>query len=215
MNPFKNKKKYIIVLFRNKKVVRVYRNTVRKGDVNDLWHELITEKRPVFTRQETNRGKLRTYELALIYPADKRAKPTYTRDTLGRTIEVQNESPKHRIKEIVPYWVEEKIYDYETKTHIRYHEFIELFTPVTDIAQIFKLNSKIVLQIDDNFRMFGNKNKFDCNRLFDILREDLLQKNCGNFMFVKDVTTVQRMGIYKMMEEKGFNRKILYRHYSY
>lgn len=215
MIPFKNKKRYIIVLFLNKTIIKVYHNTMRKGDVTEKWHELKTEKKPPYVRLENNRGKSRIYELALIYPADKRSKPTYTRDELGRNVEVQIESKKHRVKEIIPYWVEETVYDYETKKHLRYHEFLKIFTEVTEISQIFKLNNKIILQIDDKFRMFGNKNLFDCNRLFDLLREDLLNKNCGNFIYIKDVTTAQRINLYKLLEEKGFSKRVLYRHYSY
>lgn len=215
MNHFKKKKRYMIILFFNKKVIKVYHNTMRKRDVTEKWHELTTERVPRFLRMETNRGKDRVYELALIYPADKRSKPTYTRDHLGRNVEAQIESKKHRIKEIIPYWKEETIYDYESKKRLRYHDFLDIFAQVTDIAQIFKLNNKLVLQIDDNVRMFGNKNNNDCNRLFDILREDLLEKKCGNFIYVKDVTTVQRMKLYDMLTEKGFKRTTLYRHYSY
>lgn len=215
MYPFKNKKRYMIVLFRNKQVIKVFHNTMRKGDITDKWHELKTEKKPEFIRSNNNRGKERIYELALIYPQDKRSKPTYTRDSLGRNIEVKIESEKHRVKEIIPYWVEETIYDYETKKRLRFFQFIEIFSSVTEIAQIFKLNNKIVLQIDDKLRMFGNKNNNDSNRLFDLLREDLLEKKRGNFIYVKDVTTVQRMRLYNMLVEHGYNRKTLYRHYSY
>jgi len=214
---FKNKKRYMIVLFHNKKVINVYHNTMRKSDVMDKWYELKTEKKPLFCRSDTdNRGKPRIYELALIYPMDKRSKPIYTRDELGRNVEVKNISPKHRIRHIIPYWVEEQIYDYETKKHIRFHEFIKIFEPVTEISQIFKLNNKILLQTDDNFRMFGNKNNNDCDRLFDLLRNELINKNCSNFIYIKDVTTVQRRYLYDLlMEKKGYTRSILYRHYSY
>jgi hypothetical protein len=215
MYPFKNKKRYMIVLFRNKQVIKVFHNTMRKGDITDKWHELKTETPPVFPRLENNRGKDRIYELALIYPQDKRSKPTYNRDSLGRNFEVKIESKKHRVKEIIPYWMEETIYDYNTKKRLKYHQFIDLFTSVTEIAQIFKLNNKLVLQIDDTLRMFGNKNNKDCERLFDLLRSDLLEKKHGNFIYVKDVSTVQRMRLYKMLVEHGFNRKTLYRHYSY
>lgn len=215
MNHFKNKKRYIIVLFFNKKVIKVYHNTMKKRDILEKWYELKSEKKPAFTRLEDNRGRPRIYELALIFPADKRSKPTYTKDELGRNVEVKIESSKHRIKEIIPYWLEETIYDYETKKQIRYHEFFEKIKLVTDISQLFTLNNKIILQTDDKFTMFGNKNINDCNRLFNILENDLLNNNCGNFIFIKDVSTVQRMHLYKILEEKGFSKKILYRHYSY
>jgi hypothetical protein len=63
--------------------------------------------------------------------------------------------------------------------------------------------------------MFGNKNKFDSDRLFDIVREDLLKRRHGNFIFVKDVNTHQRISLYNLLESKGFKRTELFRHYSY
>ena len=63
--------------------------------------------------------------------------------------------------------------------------------------------------------MYGNKNLNDADRLFEILKQDLLKKKKTNFMFVKDITTYQRKQLYDLLESKGFNRRELFRHYSY
>ena len=57
---------------------------------------------------------------------------------------------------------------------------------------IVKLNNKIFVQIENDIKMFGNKNLNDSQRLFDILKNDLLKKKKTNFLFVKDITTHQR-----------------------
>ena len=116
---------------------------------------------------------------------------------------------------IIPYWREEKIFDYKTRKHIRYHELIKVFEDVDDIAQIFTLNNKLFLQIEEDVRMFGNKNLRDSERLFDLLREDLLKIKKGNFIFVKDVTTNQRKNLYVILKKKGYDSQTLFRHYSY
>lgn len=215
MDRFKNTKRYMILLYCNKKLKRVYHNTMRKCDITEKWNELKTQVKPPYIRLENNRGKERIYELVLIYPADKRSKPVYSRDSLGRTKEAKINSVKHRIREVIPYWVEETIYDYETKKQLRYYQLIDILKNVTEISQIFKLNNKIVLQIDDYFRVFGNKNVNDCDRLFDLIREDLLNQGHGNFLFVKDIVTDQRRRLYELLMSKGFSKQILYRHYSY
>ena len=119
------------------------------------------------------------------------------------------------MKELIPYWEEEKVYDHDNKKRIRYHELLEVFLKVQEIAQIFTLNNKIFLQIESEVRMFGNKNLSDSERLFNILKEDLLDKRKGNFIFVKDVTTTQRKNLYPLLEKKGYKRTDLFRHYSY
>ncbi len=86
---------------------------------------------------------------------------------------------------------------------------------INDIAQIFTLNKNLFVQIENDVRLFGNKNKNDANRLLELLREDILNKKKGNFFFVKDITTHQRRLLYKLLESKGFNKNDLFRHYSY
>jgi hypothetical protein len=107
------------------------------------------------------------------------------------------------------------IYDYTTKKRIRYHEVINKILPVTEIAQIFTLNKNLFVQIENDVKMFGNKNISDAERLFELVKEDLIKKKRGNFIFVKDVTTHQRKLLYSLLESKGFKRSELFRHYSY
>lgn len=189
---------------------------MKKNTVYDYWREFKTQKRPPFIKLQGGKRKQELiYEIALIFPNNRWATDVYVRDSLGRLTEAKIEDNKFRIKEILPYWEEELIYDFQTKKRIRYHQMMEYITPVKEIAQVFTLNNKLLLQVDDDIKMFGNKNINDSERLFEIVRDDLLKKNRGNFIFVKDVTTRQRMTLYEMLEAKGFKRTELFRHYSY
>ena len=107
------------------------------------------------------------------------------------------------------------VYDFQTKKRIRYHEIVNQITPISELAQIFTLNKNLFVQIENDVKMFGNKNLNDSQRLFDILKNDLLKKKKTNFLFVKDITTHQRTMLYDLLESKGFNRRELFRHYSY
>jgi hypothetical protein len=212
------KRKYKIILFCNKKRKRLIYQTVSLPAVRDLWYELKTEKKPRFVKEYGGkRNQKLDFELALIYPDNRWAKKkTVTkRDDYGRLYEAGVDQKGFRLKEIIPYWREEKIFDYKTRKHIRYHELIKVFEDVDDIAQIFTLNNKLFLQIEEDVRMFGNKNLSDSERLFDLLREDLLKIKKGNFIFVKDVTTNQRKNLYVILKKKGYDSQTLFRHYSY
>jgi hypothetical protein len=214
----KKKRKYKIILFCNKKRKKLFYQTINITAVRDLWYELKTEKKPRYVKEYGGkRNQKLDFELALIYPDNRWAKnKTITkRDDLGRVIDVGVDTKGYRLKEMVPYWQEEKIYDHDNKKRIRYHELLNIFEEIDDIAQIFTLNTKLFLQIEDNVRMFGNKNLSDSERLFEILREDLLKKKKGNFIFVKDITTHQRKSLYNLLEKKGYKRSDLFRHYSY
>lgn len=212
------KRKYKIILFCNKKRKRLIYQTVSLPAVRDLWYELKTEKKPRFVKEYGGkRNQKLDFELALIYPDNRWAKKktVIKRDDYGRLYEAGVDQKGFRLKEIIPYWREEKIFDYKTRKHIRYHELIKVFEEVDEIAQIFTLNNKLFLQIEEDVRMFGNKNLSDSERLFDLLREDLLKIKKGNFIFVKDVTTNQRKNLYVILKKKGYDSQTLFRHYSY
>lgn len=214
------KNKYKIYLFCNKKKVRTLYGCMTKNKIYEVWHEYKTQKRPEFVKLRVGGKKRKTdlvYELALIFPMNRWVSKEcfFVRDSLGRNIEAKLDDPKFRIKDIIPYWEEELIYDHETKKRIRYSEMIEYITSINEIAQIFTLNNKLFVQVDDNIRLFGNKNIDDTVRLFEIVRNDLIKRKMGNFIFVKDLTTHQRTQLYNLLESKGYNRLSLFKHYSY
>lgn len=208
--------KYFIILYCNKKKVRVLHRSMTKNTIYDAWHEFSTEKQPPFIKlYGGKRNQKLKYELGLVFPNNRWSKPTYVRDELGRNVEALLTDEKFRIKTIIPYWEEEKVYDLDSRKRIRYHEMMEIILNVEDVGQIFTLNNKLFLQIENDVRMFGNKNIEDADRLFEIVKKDLTNRGRGNFIFVKDVSTHQRKLLYEMLENKGYKRTELFRHYSY
>ena len=208
--------KYFIVLFCNKKRVRILYRCMMKNTVYDYWREFRTQRKPEFVKLQGGKRKNELFfELGLIFPNNRWATKTYVKDSLGRNVEAVIENDKFRIKEMIPYWEEELIYDFNTKKRIRYHQMMEYILSISDISQIFTLNNKLFVQIENDVRLFGNKNINDAERLFDIVKQDLLKRKRGNFIFVKDITTHQRKLLYELLESKGFKRSELFRHYSY
>lgn len=208
--------KYFIVLFCNKKRIRILYRCMKRTTVYEYWREFKTEHKPPFVKmQGGKRNQELTFELALIFPNNRWATNPWVKDSLGRNQEAKIEGDKFRIKEIVSYWEEELIYDFQTKKRIRYHEMLDQIVPISELAQIFTLNKNLFVQIENDVKMFGNKNLNDSQRLFDILKNDLLKKKKTNFLFVKDITTHQRTMLYDLLEGKGFSRRELFRHYSY
>lgn len=208
--------KYFIVLFCNKKRVKILYRCMRRTTITEYWHEYKTQKKPDFVKiQGGKRNQEQIYELALIFPNNRWATTTYVKDSLGRNQPAIIEDSKFRIKEIIPYWKEELIYDFQQKKRIRYHQMFNEILKISDIAQIFTLNKNLFVQVENDIRLFGNKNLKDSERLFEILKSDLLKRKRGNFIFVKDITTHQRRLLYELLETKGYKRTELFRHYSY
>jgi hypothetical protein len=208
--------KYFIYLYCNRKKQKIIHKSAKRSTILEIWRELKTEKKPPYVKTNSGRKRESTnYELALIFPNTRWSTKTFIKDDMGRNLEATIDNDKQRIKELIPYWVEELVYDFDAKKRIRYHELIEQFILVKDIAQVFTLNNKIFLQVDNNVKMFGNKNLDDSDRLFAIIRDDLLKRKKSNFIFVKDITTHQRKLLYNLLVEKGYKRTELFRHYSY
>ena len=208
--------KYFIVLFCNKKRVKILYRCMKRTTITEYWHEFKTEKKPSFIKlQGGKRKQEQIFELGLVFPNNRWATKTYVKDSLGRNIEAKIEGDTYRIKEMIPYWKEELIYDFQTKKRIRYHEMIKQLDVITEIAHIFTLNKNIFVQIENDIKLFGNKNIADSERLFELIKSDLLKRKRGNFLFVKDITTHQRKLLYEMLESKGYKRTELFRHYSY
>jgi len=207
---------YQIVLFCNKKRIKLLYRCRKRTTVTEKWHEFKTERKPPYVQQIGLKRNLHlNYELALIYPNNRWLTKVYVKDSLGRNIEAKINNNKYAIKEIIPYWKEELIYDYESKKRIRYHIMMEYINNIKEIAQIFTLNNKLFVQIDNNVRLYGNKNISDTERLYEIVRNDLLSKNKTNFIFSKDINRQQRSQLYELLEQKGYKRTELFRHYSY
>ena len=208
--------KYFIVLFCNKKRVKILYRCMKRTTITEYWHEFKTEKKPSFIKlQGGKRKQEHIFELGLVFPNNRWANKTYVKDSLGRNIEAKIEDGSYRIKEMVPYWKEELIYDFQTKKRIRYHEMMNQVSKISEIAHIFTLNKNLFVQIENDIKLFGNKNITDSERLFELLKSDLLKQKRGNFLFVKDITTHQRKLLYEMLESKGYKRSELFRHYSY
>ena len=210
------KGKYFIILFCNKKRVKILYKCMKRTTITEYWHEFKTQKKPDFIKvQGGKRNQEQIFELALVFPNTRWSTNPWVKDSLGRNIEAKMEGDKFRIKEIIPYWKEELIYDFQVKKRIRFHEMMDKIYPISEIAQVFTLNNKLFVQVENDVWLYGNKNLHDAERLFNLVKEKLIKKKRGNFIFVKDITTHQRKLLYNLLESKGFKRRELFRHYSY
>jgi len=213
---YKTTYKYYIMLFCNKKRKKLLHKSARRGTITEYWNELKTQEPPSYVKLTSGRKRTELqYELVLIYPKTRWSKKTYVRDSLGRTIEAKINNDKQRIKEVFPYWEEELIYDFDDKKRIRYHEMMNYILKVDEVAQLFILNKNLFVQVENKIKMYGNRNIEDANRLFEIVKNELLNKKRKNFLFVKDISTTQRIHLYDLLESKGYKRTELFRHYSY
>jgi hypothetical protein len=77
---------------------------------------------------------------------------------------------------------------------------------------ISKLNNKVIVQIDENYKLFTFKNDSDSNRFLDELGQYLRKINKNDCILVKDYSTIHRKYLYDILVNQGFPRSYLQRH---
>ena len=137
--------------------------------------------------------------------------PIYTTDELGRQIKVQLEDPEWRIIKITPYKIEEELYDVQLGKKITTPELIRKYLKQEGIKMVSKLNNKIVVQKDEDVKLFSLKNEYDSHRFIETLSQYFLSKNRIDTMFISDASSAQKKYLYTLLESKGIDKKVLYR----
>jgi hypothetical protein len=79
------------------------------------------------------------------------------------------------------------------------------------MKNIFTLNNKLVIQVDDTYNVFSLKNIDDSERALNSIEKYFREQNRRDAIFVKDISTVHRKWLYDILVSKGFSKSKLYR----
>ena len=169
-----------------------------------------------FPRTNLNKKKCE-FEVVLLKKGDDKNKLTHVKDSLGRNVPYKITGGDYVILETSPFEVEELIYDHQSNKRIYALSLIDDYLPKeeTNLLNVFTINNKLVVRNDDDIKIFSLKNIEDCRRVLDNIRRKFTDEGRVNCIFTKDLSTAQRKEIYNLLEDKGFNRSFLYKHYTY
>jgi len=206
-------KKYKIVLIQNSYVKKVLATSNVKRNIYSKFNKFLREKKPLFTVNYTKRKKT-SFTLGVVStvpsPSD-----IYTKDSLGRNIIVNLRYPDYFLHDLNPYWMEEKIYDHHKKKRISFNLFIDTYTKSKNLKHIFTLNNKLIVQENEKYLLFSLKTTDDSQRFLECIKKHLYQYGRSDCLLIPDTDTIQRKQLYKILENKGFNKKMLYKHFTY
>jgi hypothetical protein len=202
--------KFIIVLFKNKLKKKIINKFKTFKKAKNFYDDLLNKSENVIFDKKWENAVECKYDIALL---EKNGinEIIYTTDELGRNIKVNLEDDNYTFRKITPYKLEEKIYDLQLNRRISISELIKKYLSGLGIKLISSLNNKIVIQQDDNFSIFSTKNTEESHRLVDSLTKHFINIGRSDFIFVKDIDSAQRAYLYKILDEKGFDKKMLYR----
>lgn len=206
-------KKYKIILLQNSVPKKTLFTSNVKRTTFHKFHKFLGSKKPLFYRKYVKR-KFCQFELA-IFSKENSNSSVYRKDSFGKNVKVDVDVPNYYIVELVPYWVEESIYDHQKKSRISLDELINSYLPKKHFKQVFTLNNKLIIQTDDTFEIFSLKNVDDCSRLLNTIKEVFINNGRIDSLFVPDSSTAQRKQLYELLENYGFDRKFLYKQYTY
>jgi hypothetical protein len=202
---------YIVVLFKNKSKKKIINKFITSNKAKKFYDELIEKSNSVIFSKEFENGEPSYFELGLLTKTIDSLFPIYTTDELGRQIKVQLEDPEWRIIKITPYKIEEELYDVQLGKKITTPELIRKYLKQEGIKMVSKLNNKIVVQKDEDVKLFSLKNEYDSHRFIETISQHFLSKNRIDTMFISDASSAQKKYLYTLLESKGIDKKVLYR----
>jgi hypothetical protein len=202
---------YIIVLFKNKKKKKIIKGYKSYKRAFDKFKSISKQPEIWFDVKYENAEKCK-FEIALLSNKEPYQIPLFQEDELGRNEEVFISSETdYTIREIKPYKIEEKIYDWQKDERISFDELIKKYCIKKEMKSISTLHNKLVIQNNENFYLFSLKNIDDSHRLLETMESYYRETSRGDAIFVKDVSTAQRKWMYDILIKKGFDKQKLYR----
>ena len=203
--------KFIIVLFKNKKKRKIIKCYDTEKRAIQKYNSLLKENDKIIFEKIIENAEETNYELGLITNQKKIQESLFLTDDLGRNITVNLENPDYVFTKISRFKIEELIYDWQKSKKIGFYDFINEYCKTKDLKNIFSLNNKICVQIDEDVVIFSLKDSNESHRFIDILEEYFYQNKRSDAIFVKDVSNAQSKWIYEVLSKKGFEKKRLYR----
>jgi hypothetical protein len=201
---------YLVVLFKNRKRKKIIKRYSTEKQATRFFNQLIKDNTVTFERKVENAEHVQ-YEIGLLSKNSSFQSSLFIVDDYGRNNPVNLENPEYVFLDIKKYKIEELIFDWQEQKKISFDDFIRIYCKSKELKNIFNLNNKICVQINDDVTVFSLKDSSESERFLDTLQSYFYQNNRIDGIFVKDISTPQRKWIYQVMENKGFDKKRLYR----
>jgi hypothetical protein len=201
---------YLVVLFKNKEKKKIINKFKTYNNAEKLFNEKLEESKSVIYDRTFENGVKCDYEIAIVGVGNNNEE-IYIKDELGRQSKVEVLEGGYFIKKIKPYRFEEKILDYQTKDKLTLNQLISKYLKKDGLKMVSKLNNKIIIQNDDDFKLFTLKNIYDSENFIDSVSDYFRSIGRSDCIFIKDISTVQRKELYELLVKKGYPKRYLTR----
>ena len=200
-----NEKKFSVIIFKNNKKRKIVKSFVTKERALTFYNNLVEENSKIKFYKEYENGKKCNYKVGLISDDITFDNKFNFIDKFGRNISIS--SSEFTILKVSDYHNEELIFDVGKNQKISYNNLMTLLSEKNNLKLVSKLNNKIIVQNDENIKLFSLKNESDSERLFDLLSQE--QKRA--YIMAPEVSIEQKKYLYNLLENYGFDKQMLYR----
>jgi|688.fasta_scaffold116108_6 hypothetical protein len=199
-----------IILFKNNKKKKIFKSFKTKKNANSYFESKMKKSNRVKFKTLVENGVDVDMRLAIVSnTSNNDYSQIYYTDELGRQIIVNPKIGENLyIQKISQYNEEELIYDIKENKKIDIDFFIKKYLSEKELYMLSKLNNKLIVQKNENTQLFSFKNENDVGRFVDSLTNSM---DKINFIYVSDVSSAQKKYLYKLLEESGFDKQMLYR----
>jgi hypothetical protein len=201
---------YLIVLFKNRKKRKIIKSYSKEKNALECFNTYLSKNNVVFEKKIENATSV-NYQIALLTNKIKTQKSIFFVDDFGRNISADLNDSNYVFLDIKNYKIEETIFDWQLQKKISLSEFIKKYCKTQELKSIYTLHNKICVQVDQDVKLFSLKDTEESVRFLDVLQNYFYTNNRLDGIFIKDVSTAQRKWIYDVLENKGFDKKRLYR----
>ncbi len=198
-------------MFKNKKKRKIIKSYSSEKNAYNKFKSLLKSNDEIFFEKKIENAEKVDFEIGLLTNKSKIQKSLFLKDDLGRNNVVKTDNLDYVFIEISKYKIEETIFDWQKQEKIRMSDLIDKYCKSTELKSIFTLHNKLCIQINDDVSLFSLKDKFESNRFLDTLQRYFFENGRQDAIFVRDVSSAQRKWVYSILEEKGFDKKRLYR----
>jgi hypothetical protein len=199
-----------IILFKNNKKKKIFKSFKTKKNANSYFESKMKKSNRVKFKTLVENGIDVDMRLAIVSnTSNNDYSQIYYTDELGRQIIVNPKIDENLyIQKISQYNEEELIYDIKENKKIDIDFFIKKYLSEKELYMLSKLNNKLIVQKNENIQLFSFKNENDVGRFVDSLTNSM---DKINFIYVSDISSAQKKYLYKLLEESGFDKQMLYR----
>jgi len=183
--------KYQVILFKDKVKKKIIKKFNNFKNTEKFFLGLVDESQSVIFPKLVEGTKECKFEIAILERGLNPEIPQYTTDEYGRNVKVQLLDNEWGIIKISVYNQEEKIFDIQQSKKIDTKELLRKYLKGDGLKMINSLNNKLIIQKDDEFKIFSLKSGGEVVRLLESLTDYFIKQKRTDCLIVKDTSTAQ------------------------